>query len=510
MKKLLIFFILLPEILLSQCGSGLNIYSQSDISEGYPFFDEFGFSVLNGKLRMQPVGLREEGSICFSIAHFPYLFPFGQCNDKPNDRLYLTYSYGKWVKRERKPWTTKMHILNGLGMISDDHPFNGQIDTTYTCGFGNFPRQQLISMYPKWKLRKDSVEIYLNNKINSKKREEVWINNYKLTIQGRFKRFGSNTIYPSGLSIKRHVGNKFLGELMILVNEYPWQSATLVDALKTADNGIIVGFDFIEDHRNPFFKHSFLVFKLDYEGNVLWRRMLNSGSSNRLTCMKLLSNGSVLLGGNQMGIFRFDERSSGQASGWNISVFKLSSGGDVIWKKLYAGSGDDKIYDILFNDENRIYLVGTSTSQQTYKPPSNYPSVTRIESNLGFKCERPLNMLMAIVIDENGNQTGYNIINSDVIGHTRKLQNQTPLSAYNVFSYGSVELNSNNEFEYQYGRLRILWTQSGSGRSKPPFTGETFINDVINWEVVGGKKNAMINDGLRLNFQPIPPTIRNK
>ncbi len=236
-------------------------------------------------------------------------------------------------------------------------------------------------------------------------------------------------------------------------------SFILTDAVKTPDNSII-----IIGTQNS----SFCCFKIDKNGSILWQKNIKSGNNSidRLTCYKLLKNGDIILGGNQNGPYNNNSKNDNSylkvtdIIHSNFFVCRVSSNGILLWKKTYPAEAEDRLFQILTNDENRIYLVGTSNSHDTYKAPLGYPTKIIFQGSFGG-CNyngRPTNMLLSLSIDNNGNKIDYQIIN-------RNPNNKQGHFDYNVFAYGYVSLLENETFLYKYKYLYISSFYQESARS---------------------------------------------
>jgi hypothetical protein len=87
-------------------------------------------------------------------------------------------------------------------------------------------------------------------------------------------------------------------------------------------------------------------------------------------------------------------------------------------------------------------------------------------------------MLVSVVIDENGNILEKKVINEKIQG--LPIGKDLPFR-YNVFTYGFVTLNKNEEFEYSYIPISTSLLDNFIGRSSPPYTGTSEITTNVNF-----------------------------
>jgi hypothetical protein len=102
------------------------------------------------------------------------------------------------------------------------------------------------------------------------------------------------------------------------------------------------------------------VIKLDTRGNVQWKKLLGGSywdSGNSITSTP--DDGFVLTGRLQSNDGDFKGMNTGTG---NIFVIKLDSHGDVQWKKVYGGSGNDEGYSITTTPDGGFILTGSLES----------------------------------------------------------------------------------------------------------------------------------------------------
>lgn len=99
------------------------------------------------------------------------------------------------------------------------------------------------------------------------------------------------------------------------------------------------------------------IFKIDGNGNILWQKTLGSDKDEIPTDLEILSDGSIVISGSA------DQSAFAPSpySGKNAFLTKLTSTGDLIWTRVYGGSGDDKIKSFISVPDGFVSIC-TSTS----------------------------------------------------------------------------------------------------------------------------------------------------
>lgn len=89
------------------------------------------------------------------------------------------------------------------------------------------------------------------------------------------------------------------------------------------------------------------VARLDVTGNVLWIREIKEGKISILFDIKQTTDGGFIAVGKCL------------KSSYDILLVKLDSNGNIIWRKTFGGSKDDKGTDVLVTDNGYIILGNT-------------------------------------------------------------------------------------------------------------------------------------------------------
>jgi hypothetical protein len=109
-----------------------------------------------------------------------------------------------------------------------------------------------------------------------------------------------------------------------------------------------------------------LVMKLDKAGNIQWQKLLGgTGSFDQFFSACLTSDGGYLLigtcGSSNSGTLTGISTNGGQ-DGW---IVKLDAGGNIVWQKLFGGSGNDSFQAVQQTADNGFLLAGYSYSSNS-------------------------------------------------------------------------------------------------------------------------------------------------
>ncbi len=99
------------------------------------------------------------------------------------------------------------------------------------------------------------------------------------------------------------------------------------------------------------------LFKIDGGGNIIWQKTLGSDKEEIPTDLEILNDGSIVISGSA------DQSAFAPSAygGKNAFLTKLTPAGNLIWTKVYGGSGDDGIKSFMPVPDGFI-SIGTSTS----------------------------------------------------------------------------------------------------------------------------------------------------
>lgn len=123
--------------------------------------------------------------------------------------------------------------------------------------------------------------------------------------------------------------------------------------------------DIINFHGTPGFTSDILLFKMDYNGNVLWKNCYG-GSQTELPGKINTFNNSEFI------VSSFTNSNDGDASGFHgtpgdfykfdILVSRLSSEGIVLWNKCLGGTNNETFKETIVSEENTLITAATTTS----------------------------------------------------------------------------------------------------------------------------------------------------
>ena len=134
--------------------------------------------------------------------------------------------------------------------------------------------------------------------------------------------------------------------------------------IKTTDNGFfVVGFtDYSGGIGNKNILHGFGEFygmKLDSNGNMIWDVFFGGTQNDRVfDVVEANDGGYVMVGYSESNDFDATDN-HGSYDYW---VIKVNSTGDLIWKKSFGGSDLDQAYGISKTRNGNYLIVGTSSS----------------------------------------------------------------------------------------------------------------------------------------------------
>ncbi len=102
------------------------------------------------------------------------------------------------------------------------------------------------------------------------------------------------------------------------------------------------------------------VLRLNWNGNIIWQKCLGSGfmefaSPGGLAITnqnELLILGAAVIDGGDV---------SGSHGGFDFWILKLDSTGNIVNQKCFGGSHDESAITVKYNNEDEIYLIGSST-----------------------------------------------------------------------------------------------------------------------------------------------------
>jgi hypothetical protein len=101
------------------------------------------------------------------------------------------------------------------------------------------------------------------------------------------------------------------------------------------------------------------VFKLDANGNVVWKHAMGGTAFDQFFNVIVNSDGTIMVAGQSDS---WDGDVTGQHGGSDLWLVKLDASGNKLWAKTYGGSGNDYEGLIQATSDGGYVLVGTSAS----------------------------------------------------------------------------------------------------------------------------------------------------
>ncbi len=101
------------------------------------------------------------------------------------------------------------------------------------------------------------------------------------------------------------------------------------------------------------------IFKIDSIGTMIWEKKYGGSSPDNLTSIDIAADGSIYCLGHSASSDRDFPVNKGNFDIW---VMKLTSTGELIWKKPFAGSAEDRGYQIRATDDGGCVLAGKTSS----------------------------------------------------------------------------------------------------------------------------------------------------
>lgn len=102
-----------------------------------------------------------------------------------------------------------------------------------------------------------------------------------------------------------------------------------------------------------------LLIHLDQNGDTLWTKLIGGAGSDRLSRVRSISTGGVILVGfttSSTGVF------AGNHGGYDGFMMRINSDGTILWTKVYGGSSNDYLYDVVENPAGNFVACGEAVS----------------------------------------------------------------------------------------------------------------------------------------------------
>jgi hypothetical protein len=134
-------------------------------------------------------------------------------------------------------------------------------------------------------------------------------------------------------------------------------------ARPTADNGwITVGYTRSRDGdiTESYGRKDVLAVKLDSAGKVIWKKAFGGREDDLAYAVDLTADGGYVVAGSTESHDWGEEQYQGGKDFW---IIKLSSAGDLLWRRWYGGSGDDIAMSIRTLSDGSFIVAGFSDSR---------------------------------------------------------------------------------------------------------------------------------------------------
>lgn len=197
-------------------------------------------------------------------------------------------------------------------------------------------------------------------------------------------------------------------------------------------------------------EYDFWCIKIDRNGNKIWDARFGTTADDILTSIEETNSGDILLGGFTSGLANFGIDSygnsgSGQMPMNNYYIMKINSAGGFLWARLFGGSGNDRLYQIIpANNKENFYLWGTSDSKELF--PADFDREAYFRSILDTTYKRTTTYMYYVYIDKDGNKVSSQFAKPIFDSHQSEIEQRK-----NVLRYGYVYRTSEaSEFNKEY------------------------------------------------------------
>jgi gliding motility-associated-like protein len=129
------------------------------------------------------------------------------------------------------------------------------------------------------------------------------------------------------------------------------------------------------------------IAKFNSNGNILWDKLYGGKKTDEFRTIKVGEN-YILVGGNSEstdnistpGVF---QENLSITNGPDGIVLKLNLDGTLIWSTYYGGEHSDRIYAVEFDDEDNVYIGGTTPSSTGIASPGSFDDYN-LNTETGF------------------------------------------------------------------------------------------------------------------------------
>lgn len=230
-------------------------------------------------------------------------------------------------------------------------------------------------------------------------------------------------------------------------------------------------------------ENDFFLTKIDVSGNILWQNSYGGTNQDYLNSIIELSTGELILAGtsnsNISGVKT--ENSRGSNDFW---IIKTDENGVIIWDKTIGGAQSDNLYEVTLDENDNIYLFGSSLSSISgEKTENNYGSI----DNWIVKLNSDGTILWDKTVGGSSTELGGGIelFNSNLyvitgsISNTSGLKTEDSRGDFDFWVY-KLDLDGNFIFDKTIG---------GNGLDGSPFIKSTPFDNLL----IGGSSNSSIS-----------------
>ncbi len=103
------------------------------------------------------------------------------------------------------------------------------------------------------------------------------------------------------------------------------------------------------------------IVKVDALGNIVWKKLVGGAGDESIGNLNVNNDGTIMLAGYSTSSLSGEITSTnhGENDFW---ITKFSSSGNIIWTKLYGGNNDDRAYSIIQNSDGNYVISGITAS----------------------------------------------------------------------------------------------------------------------------------------------------
>jgi hypothetical protein len=139
-------------------------------------------------------------------------------------------------------------------------------------------------------------------------------------------------------------------------------SESFSEAIQVEDGFIVGGginFDTTGRSSIPYGEQDVLITKVDERGQPIWSKVYGGSRSDFFSSLTKISNNRFLVSGFTYSGFEATGDLSKAGGAW---LFMIDGEGEIVWSKLFGGSGKDEIDKVLKTSDGQLIIFGRSTS----------------------------------------------------------------------------------------------------------------------------------------------------